>query len=162
VDLNSPEDMDRLLDHIYYKRPALVVIDSLYTIFPRCRLVSKKNFHELTTILSSAAADTQTAILLVTEAFMYVRRKRFRYYDILLSDILPDNWLAGLECTVLGLHYLKTGQILDPEGLHRLKILKSIDCQRVDPVCFEFIPLANDGVSLEWKPVPATLRGGRN
>jgi putative DNA primase/helicase len=144
LDLEGPEDRDRLIEMAHTIGPGLVVVDSFSRITARGDS-SVEEVRPVLAFLKGLAKDLDCALLLVHHT-----RKRMANMlpgvEMTMDDVRGSGDIAAASRVIWGLSIVQTGPQADLNGPRKLSVLKS-NIGRVP-----------DALGCEWEPVGEDIR----
>jgi hypothetical protein len=142
VDLSQAYDQDRLVEWAWELRPALIVVDSLSAVSSR----GENNVEEVRGIfsfLSRLALDYDCAVLVIHHLRKPPAHLPARP-SLTIHDLRGSSHISAVSRSIIGLHWVQTGPLPDPNDPRRLEILKTNLCRYPPPMGVSFRPLAED------------------
>lgn len=151
IDLNEKKYRDRLVEMSLYKKPELIVIDSLSSVHSGGQN-KVEEVRDLMNFFVNLAAWANCAVLVIH----HIRKigsnnGRMLNYDLDLSDLTGSSYITQQARVVLALHVIQTGKEFDENGPRALKVIKNNLGHYEKRLSFSFVPSQHtSGVILEW------------
>jgi len=152
LDLEGPEDRDRLIEMAHTIDPGLIIVDSFSRITPGGDS-SVEEVRPVLTFLKGLAKDMNCGVLLVHHT-----RKRMANMlpgmEMTMDDVRGSGDIAAAARLIWGLSIVQTGPQADLNGPRKLAVLKSNIGRVPEPLGCEWAPAGPDEIRVVWGDAP--------
>jgi hypothetical protein len=143
VDFGDDYDRDRLLQGLWQLRPEMVVVDSLSTISTK----GENNVEEVRSIfsfLSRAALDYGCGMVIIHHLRKPGAQQLPLPKFLSFNDLRGSSHITAMSRSIIGLHWVQTGQTMDLNSPRRMEVLKTNLCRYPKALGVEFRSMETD------------------